>query len=91
MLLGRTGGQELIGRPAGGQESFDAWHRLRRTTDDAIGRYTSLDAVGVGNARSVRWTLQKLVGDYARHNGHADLLRERIDGRTGEQVLSEAR
>jgi len=26
----------------------------------------------------------KLVGEYARHNGHADLLRERIDGQTGE-------
>ena len=34
--------------------------------------------------RSVRWNLQKLVGEYARHNGHADLLRERIDGATGE-------
>ena len=41
---------------------------------------TSLDAIGTGNRRSVRWNLQKLVGEYARHNGHADLLRERIDG-----------
>ncbi|HEY2225672.1 DUF664 domain-containing protein [Actinomycetospora sp.] len=24
-----------------------------------------------------------MIGEYARHNGHADLLRERIDGRTG--------
>jgi hypothetical protein len=28
--------------------------------------------------------LQKLIGEYARHNGHADLIRERIDGQTGE-------
>ena len=34
--------------------------------------------------RSVRWNLQKLVGEYARHNGHADIVRERIDGSTGE-------
>jgi hypothetical protein len=33
---------------------------------------------------SVRWNLAKLVGEYARHCGHADLIRERIDGATGE-------
>jgi hypothetical protein len=43
-----------------------------------------LDSVGEGNGRSVRWNVQKLVGEYARHNGHADLIRERIDGQTGE-------
>jgi len=25
-----------------------------------------------------------MIEEYARHNGHADLLRERIDGRTGD-------
>jgi Protein of unknown function (DUF664) len=29
---------------------------------------------------SVRWMWQHLVEEYARHNGHADLLREAIDG-----------
>ncbi|WP_183390327.1 DinB family protein [Kineococcus radiotolerans] len=33
---------------------------------------------------SVRWVLTHLLEEYARHNGHADLLRERIDGATGE-------
>jgi hypothetical protein len=33
---------------------------------------------------SVRWNLVKLIQEYARHNGHPDLLRERIDGATGE-------
>jgi uncharacterized damage-inducible protein DinB len=32
---------------------------------------------------SLRWTLIHLIEEYARHNGHADLLRERIDGTTG--------
>ncbi|MFI2199254.1 DinB family protein [Streptomyces sp. NPDC020192] len=32
---------------------------------------------------SVRWVLIHLVEEYARHNGHADILRERIDGTTG--------
>jgi uncharacterized damage-inducible protein DinB len=36
------------------------------------------------NARmSVRWVYVHMIEEYARHNGHADLLRERIDGATG--------
>jgi hypothetical protein len=32
---------------------------------------------------SLRWIYQHMIEEYARHNGHADLLRERIDGATG--------
>jgi uncharacterized damage-inducible protein DinB len=32
---------------------------------------------------SVRWVYLHMIEEYARHNGHADLLRERIDGKTG--------
>jgi hypothetical protein len=32
---------------------------------------------------SVRWMWQHLVEEYARHNGHADLIREVIDGSAG--------
>jgi uncharacterized damage-inducible protein DinB len=36
------------------------------------------------NARmSVRWVYVHMIEEYARHNGHADLLRERVDGATG--------
>jgi len=31
----------------------------------------------------LRWLVLHMIEEYARHNGHADLLRERIDGRTG--------
>jgi hypothetical protein len=34
--------------------------------------------------RSVRWIFLHMIEEYARHNGHADLLRERIDGTTGD-------
>lgn len=38
-----------------------------------------------GQARvSLRWVLVHMIEEYARHNGHADLLRESIDGETGE-------
>jgi hypothetical protein len=32
----------------------------------------------------VRWNLVKVIQEYARHNGHADLIRQSIDGATGE-------
>lgn len=34
--------------------------------------------------RNVRWIFLHMIEEYARHNGHADLLRESIDGATGE-------
>ena len=37
-----------------------------------------------GWAPSLRWILVHLIEEYARHNGHADLLRESVDGLTGE-------
>jgi uncharacterized damage-inducible protein DinB len=37
-----------------------------------------------GRRPSARWILCHMVEEYARHNGHADLLREVIDGETGE-------
>jgi uncharacterized damage-inducible protein DinB len=33
---------------------------------------------------SLRWVLVHMIEEYARHNGHADLLRESLDGETGE-------
>jgi Protein of unknown function (DUF664) len=33
---------------------------------------------------SLRWVLVHLIEECARHNGHADLLRERIGGRIGQ-------
>jgi uncharacterized damage-inducible protein DinB len=33
---------------------------------------------------NVRWVYVHMIEEYARHNGHADLLRERIDGVTGQ-------
>lgn len=37
-----------------------------------------------GRAPNLRWILVHMIEEYARHNGHADLLRESIDGQTGE-------
>jgi uncharacterized damage-inducible protein DinB len=37
-----------------------------------------------GRAMSLRWILCHMIEEYARHNGHADLIRESVDGLTGE-------
>jgi len=65
-------------------ESMAAWQSEKQRVDERLSQHASLDDIGAGNGYSVRWNVQKLVGENARHNGHADLLRERIDGSTGE-------
>jgi Protein of unknown function (DUF664) len=37
-----------------------------------------------GARPSLRWIVCHMIEEYARHNGHADLLRESVDGQTGE-------
>ena len=49
-------------------------------------RVPSLDETGDlrGTPVSARWVATHMLEEYARHNGHADLLREALDGATGE-------
>jgi uncharacterized damage-inducible protein DinB len=37
-----------------------------------------------GRAPNLRWIVLHMIEEYARHNGHADLIREAVDGLTGE-------
>lgn len=54
-----------------------------RSLDDT-GRFDERDAATAGGTEvSLRWILVHLIEEYARHNGHADILREAIDGVTG--------
>ncbi|PRX43057.1 putative damage-inducible protein DinB [Nonomuraea fuscirosea] len=67
------------------KEAFEVWQEeIERAR--AISAAKSLDAVGDRNGRecSHRYVLVHVIEEYARHNGHADLLRERIDGATGD-------
>jgi uncharacterized damage-inducible protein DinB len=62
--------------------------RLReewRLADAAAGGLDFDDTLdtGHGDTFSVRMMYVHLIGEYARHNGHADLLREALDGVTG--------
>ena len=49
-------------------------------------RSHDLDEVreGRGRQRNLRWIVTHLIEEYARHNGHADLIREALDGATGD-------
>ena len=64
--------------------SYATWMDERSKTDAALAGCSDLGTLSKVNKRSVRWNLDKLIGEYARHNGHADIIRERIDGQTGE-------
>ncbi|KQX70099.1 DinB family protein [Angustibacter sp. Root456] len=37
-----------------------------------------------GNDMNLRWIYVHMIEEYARHNGHADFLREQLDGTTGD-------
>jgi uncharacterized damage-inducible protein DinB len=68
----------------------DAVSRCRLRVDSALAS-GGLDTLSKRPSRqegagafSLRWILLHLVEEYARHNGHADLLREAVDGEVGE-------
>ncbi len=67
-------------------EALDVWRvecaRARSIVDAAAG----LDDVGVlerNGSYTLRWLMLRMIAEYAQHAGHADLLREAIDGAVG--------
>jgi uncharacterized damage-inducible protein DinB len=77
----------------------DAPEELRALWQDAMARSRELVAAALtkgglgqlaqrtwpdGHAPSLRWILCHMIEEYARHNGQADLIRESVDGETGE-------
>ena len=70
------------------EEAFAAWQAEVAIARDIEAAAPSLDVTGVdrrsGDEYSLRRVMLHLIQEYARHNGHADLLRERIDGRVGQ-------
>jgi len=68
-------------------DAWKAWREEVAFAEEYVDRATDLGVTGVdgdGEAISLREVLVHMVEEYARHNGHADLLRERIDGRIGQ-------
>ncbi|MET9395579.1 DinB family protein [Streptomyces sp. NPDC006624] len=71
------------------QEAYAAWQSEIATARRHSARF-GLDDISEGRHRrtgerfNLRWLYTHMIEEYARHNGHADLLRERIDGATGD-------
>jgi uncharacterized damage-inducible protein DinB len=70
-------------------EAWEAWRAEVEFADRFVAAAPDLDVTGnIPDAwrgpMSLRWVLVHMIEEYARHNGHADLLRERIDGRLGQ-------
>jgi hypothetical protein len=66
----------------------DCVSRADAAIEEALAR-GGLDSESVEQSSSdgafnLRWIMLHLIEEYARHNGHADLIRESIDGETGE-------
>ncbi|MFB4272895.1 DUF664 domain-containing protein [Nonomuraea sp. GTA35] len=68
------------------EAAWQAWDAEVAFAEKFVARAADLDVEGHDawrGAVSLRWVLVHLIEEYARHNGHADLLRERIDGVIG--------
>jgi hypothetical protein len=70
---------------------FDSARAAADAAIDAGLEAGGLDATSVVTSRreegvpfSLRWVILHMIEEYARHNGHADLLREAVDGQVGE-------
>jgi uncharacterized damage-inducible protein DinB len=66
------------------EADLSAWHAECDASRAAAARH-ELDDVGIrrGEPCSLRWIYNHMIEEYARHNGHADLIRELVDGAVG--------
>ena len=69
-------------------EAFDVWRHECQRSREIVAVAQSLEQTGTvmstGQPVSLRRVIVNMIAEYARHNGHADLLREAIDGATGQ-------
>lgn len=76
-----------LGTARTAQADVERYHSCLGTVRTAASGWSDLDGpvAGLrhGEPLNLRWILTHLIEEYARHLGHADLLREALDGRTG--------
>ena len=87
--LGMALGRRRHRRSNSGRCGSDTVDRSRALVDEAASDGDGLGRLAErkwpdGRSPSLRWILVHMIEEYSRHNGHADLLRESVDGRTGE-------
>jgi hypothetical protein len=68
-------------------EALSLWHSECQRSREIVAA-SEFDQTGTristGEPFTLRWLMLRMIGEYARHLGQADLVRERIDGATGE-------
>ena len=65
-------------------DALATWRaEVDRARDNCASRALTDTGRCMGQDVSLRWIYVHMIEEYARHNGHADLVRERIDGATG--------
>jgi hypothetical protein len=69
---------------AGASADLETFREHCARTREVMAAHELGDTFGKTNSYTLRWFCLYLIKEYARHLGHADLLRERIDGATGE-------
>jgi uncharacterized damage-inducible protein DinB len=77
---------DLRVEPGETTEDVLAFYARSRAAADAVIGELDLDATGTswaGDTVSLRWVLLHLIEEIARHAGHADIVRELLDGTTG--------
>jgi uncharacterized damage-inducible protein DinB len=72
-----------VADPAVVKEAFESWRSEIEFAEDYVMSIDDLGFVGA-NGVALREVIVHMIEEYARHNGHADLIRERIDGRIGQ-------
>ncbi|MFK0245964.1 DinB family protein [Amycolatopsis azurea] len=66
------------------EKAYDILLEEIRLADEAAAGGSLDDTFDLGDSPfSLRMLYIHMIGEYARHNGHADLIRERVDGHTG--------
>jgi uncharacterized damage-inducible protein DinB len=84
---GDPDGDFTLATAASVADDFEVFHREIAAARAAAATVSSLDemrATRDGRQLSLRWIYVHMIEEYARHNGHADLIRERIDGAVGD-------
>jgi len=72
------------------EDVLDAYRRAIKRSNEIVAAAESLDELSVKTSGksdekwSLRWILVHMIEETARHAGHADLIRESIDGETGD-------
>ncbi|MFF8566641.1 DinB family protein [Streptomyces albidoflavus] len=92
-------GYELVGEETVASE-LAAWEAVARRTEEFIRAADTLDATFAlpdapwfppGQRVSLRWLLLRLITEMARHAGHADIIRESLDGAVAFELVAKER